>query len=119
MSFEQTSNYGEQGGSSWVVGGTMTFGASSVINCTTGTVWKANGTQATAIADLTDNSAGTANSTIQAMADLTDSPATADALRDDIVTNLLPAIRNNVADLTAKVNAILAAIRNLGIIASS
>lgn len=118
MSGEQTSNYGEQGGISWVVGGTLTFGASSVINCTTGAVWKANGTQASAIADLTDNSAGTANSTIQAMPNPTDTPATADALRDDIVANLLPPIRNNVADLAAKVNAILAAIRNLGIIAS-
>lgn len=75
------------------------------------------GTQASAIAALTDNSAGTANDTIQAMADPTDTPATADALRDDLVAVLLPAIRNNIADLTAKVNAITAALRGAGIIA--
>lgn len=63
------------------------------------------------ITALTDNSAGTANNTIQAMADPTDSPATADALRDDLVANLLPAIRNNFADLAAKVNELISATR--------
>lgn len=55
-------------------------------------------------AALTDNSAGTANTTLQAIPDPTDTPATADALRDDIVANGLPAIRNNFADLAAMVN---------------
>lgn len=58
-------------------------------------------------ATLTDNSGGTANTTIQAMADPTDAPGTADALRDDLVANLLPALRNNIADLTAQVNALI------------
>lgn len=56
---------------------------------------------------LTDNSAGTANDTLQAMPDPTDSPADVDALRDDLVATLLPAVRNNVADLAAKVNALI------------
>jgi hypothetical protein len=75
-------------------------------------------TPAAAIASLTDNSAGTANGTIEAMANPTDTPATADALRDDLVAVLLPAIRNNVADLSAKINAILVALRDAGIIAT-
>jgi hypothetical protein len=70
---------------------------------------------AATITALTDNSAGTANNTIQAMADPTDTPATADALRDDIVANLLPAIRNNFADLAAKVNEIRTVLRASGV----
>lgn len=58
-------------------------------------------------ATLTDNSAGTANTTVQAMPDPADTPASADALRDDLVANLLPALRNNIADLTAQINALI------------
>lgn len=75
-------------------------------------------TQAAAIADLTDNSGGTANDTLQAMPDPADAPASADALRDDIVANLLPPLRNNIADLGAKVDAITAALRTVGLIAT-
>ena len=57
---------------------------------------------------LTDNSAGTANTTIQALPDPTDTPATADALRDDLVAVHWPALRNNFADLAASDNAIIA-----------
>lgn len=70
------------------------------------------------ITSLTDSSAGSANNTLEAMPDPTDTPATADALRDDLVAVLLPAIRNNVADLGAKVNEILVALRNAGILSS-
>lgn len=57
---------------------------------------------------LTDNSAGTANTTVEALPDPADTPASADALRDDIVANLLPALRNNFADLAAQINALKA-----------
>lgn len=70
---------------------------------------------AATITALTDNSAGTANNTIEAMANPTDSPATADALRDDLVANLLPAVRNNFADLAAKVNEIRTVLRASGL----
>lgn len=74
----------------------------------------------TKIASLTDNSGGAAaNNTIEAMPDPTDTPATADALRDDLVAVLLPAVRNNVADLAAKINAILVALRANGIVINS
>ena len=55
---------------------------------------------------LTDNSGGTANTTIQALTDPADAPADVDALRDDLVANLIPELRNNYADLAAQVNTI-------------
>lgn len=55
--------------------------------------------------------AGTANTTLQALPDPTDSPATADALRDDIVANLLPPLRNNLADIATQLNALIAAVK--------
>ena len=61
------------------------------------------------IAALTDNSAGTANSTVEAMADI--AGADAAAIVTAVNSTLLPSIRNNVADLAAKVNAILAALK--------
>ena len=57
-------------------------------------------------ATLTDNSGGTANTTVQALTDPADTPITADALRDDLVANLIPELRNNFADLTAQINAL-------------
>ena len=53
---------------------------------------------------LTDNSGGTADTTVQALTDPADAPATADVLRDDLVANLIPELRNNIADLTAQIN---------------
>lgn len=52
-----------------------------------------------ALTPLTDNSAGTANDTVQALADGT------------TYANDVAAIRNNFADLTAKVNAIIAQMK--------
>jgi hypothetical protein len=61
-------------------------------------------------APLTDNSGGaTGNNTIAVIPDPADAPASADALREDLVANVLPPIRDAIADLTAKVNALLAA----------
>lgn len=104
--------YMEQGGAKLVVA------SGGEINIETGGKILTNGTHASAITDLTDNSAGTADNTIAAMASPGDSPASADALRDDIVANMLPAIRNNFADVTAKINAIIAVLEGAGIIAS-
>jgi hypothetical protein len=68
------------------------------------------------IVALTDSTSGTANDTLQAIPDPADAPASADALRDDLVANALPAIRNDLADLAAKVNAIRTALANLGLV---
>lgn len=62
---------------------------------------------------LTDNSGGSANTTIEAMPDPADTPLTADILRDDLVANFVAATRNNIADLTAQVNALIVDLANL------
>ncbi len=74
--------------------------------------------QAAASANLTDNSGGTANDTVQALTNPADTPASADALRDDLVANLIPELRNNFADLAAKVNKALTVLRNSGLMAT-
>ena len=74
--------------------------------------------QATASAGLTDNSGGTADDTVQALTDPADGPVSADALRDDLVANLIPELRNNYADLAAKINKALTVLRDLGLIAT-
>lgn len=79
---------------------------------------KAPVAQAAASANLTDSSGGTANDTVQALTNPADTPATADALRDDLVANLIPELRNNYADLAAKVNKVLTVLRDLGLMAT-
>jgi len=85
---------------------------------TVGFYAKAPVVQAAAGVNLTDNSGGAADNTIQALPDPADAPATADALRDDLVLNLIPALRNNYADLAAKVNKALTVIRDVGLMAT-
>jgi len=87
--------YRKQGGDELVVA------SGGVLNIETGGVFKANGTQAAAVASLTDNSGGTANDTVE------DVPAAYNEA----------ALANNFADLTAKINAILSALRGAGVIA--
>lgn len=56
-------------------------------------------------AALNDNSGGTSGGTTIALVPMpADSPASADALRDDLVANTLPAIRNAIATLAEMVN---------------
>ena len=64
-------------------------------------------------AALTDNTTGSATTTLEALPDPTDTPATADALRDDLVAVHWPAIRNNFADLAASNNAIIVDLTDL------
>lgn len=66
------------------------------------------------ITALTDSSGGTANNTVQALTDPADTPADADALRDDLVANLIPQLRNNYADLAVKINELRTILVNLG-----
>jgi hypothetical protein len=70
-------------------------------------------------ATLTDNTAGTANTTVQALTDPVDAPATPDALRDDLVAVLIPELRNNFADLVAQVNALRVDLENAKQIANA
>lgn len=56
-------------------------------------------------ADLTDNTGGTATTTLAAINDPGDTPADADALRDDLVANFTPRVRNAIASLAAQSDA--------------
>jgi len=66
------------------------------------------------IGALVDNTGGVVDNTLQAIIDPTDAPGTADILRDDLVLNTLPAIRNDLADLAEQCNALRTAMRNHG-----
>ena len=59
---------------------------------------------------LTDNTGGTANNTVALVPNPAAAPATATALRDDLVTNVWPTLKDNYADLTDKMNALRAAL---------
>ena len=50
------------------------------------------------------------------MPTLTDTPADADALRDDLHTNWKAALDNNFADIQTKVNALIAKLEAAGIL---
>ena len=107
-----TKVYRDQGGNRLVVE------AGGIVQVKTGGQIVGNaGTQVSAIADLA-GAVGAANDTLTAVPVPADTPADADALRDDIATNVIPAINNNLADVQAKVNGILAALRGVGVVAS-
>jgi hypothetical protein len=57
---------------------------------------------------LTDNGGGAATDNIvQALTDPTDTPVSVDALRDNLVAVLIPELRNNIKELTTKVNQLI------------
>jgi hypothetical protein len=58
-------------------------------------------------------------STSNVVTDPADTPATADALRDDLVANTLPSIRTGLNNLGAKINSIFTAMETHGLLASS
>lgn len=76
------------------------------------------GQQQSAIVSLTDNTGGTASDALNALPDPADMPLTADVLRDDLVANLIPQLRNDFASLGARVNSILNVLRTHGLIAT-
>lgn len=78
-----------------------------------GLLTKLGGTATTTAVPSLTGTVGTANNAMTAIAAPTDSPASADALRDDLAAVTIPAINDNFADLQAKVNAILAALRGI------
>lgn len=55
---------------------------------------------------LTGNAGGTGNTAMVAVPDPADTPITADALRDDLVANVLPVIRDDLDDLRLQLNAL-------------
>ncbi|KKK90971.1 hypothetical protein LCGC14_2717670, partial [marine sediment metagenome] len=53
---------------------------------------------------ITDNIGGTINNTLDAIPDPADAPADADVLRDDLVANTLPEIRDALSTLAARID---------------
>jgi len=72
----------------------------------------------TAIPNLGGTLTGTTDGTIVDVAAPTDTPASADALRDDIATVMVPAINTQLKELQAKLNAVLAMLRTAGLLAT-
>lgn len=68
----------------------------------------------TAIADLAGALTGATDGTLADVPVPADAPATVDALRDDIALNVVPAINEQLKELQAKLNAILAGQRASG-----
>lgn len=162
---ETTEGYPTAGNTQGQGGGVWQIGSAGVLNFAPGAQQTNDGTQASAVADLTDSTGGTANDTLTAVgglttltdstggsgthddtladpsvpADLTggESPTEAEhnaalaALRivnqngSDTAQKVIEVVadledcKNNFADIAAKVNGILAALRGVGIIASS
>lgn len=60
--------------------------------------------QAADFGAIVDSIAGAVNNALDAIPDPADAPATADALRDDLVANTLPEIRDALSTLAARIN---------------
>lgn len=147
MSSYETKVYKKQGGDELVVesGGTITVKSGGTLNIESGAAVKAGGTQASAITSLTDSSTGTATNTIAAATNtdaLTDSTTgtpgntlvdaggsyTQANLNNNFASiaaelatqrSLNTVLVNAIASLAAKDNAVLAALRGAGIIATA
>lgn len=71
-----------------------------------------------AIADLTGTLTGTNNNAIADLTTLTDSPATADALRDQLMSAWKVEIDSHFKEMQAKIQSLTTALRAAGIIAT-
>jgi hypothetical protein len=69
------------------------------------------------IGALVDNIGGAVSTTLAAITDPADTPATADALRDDLVANAIPEIRDALSSLADQINDIRTVLQNLGAMA--
>jgi len=73
--------------------------------------------QGAAVTDYADNIAGTVSDTLAAIPDPADAPVDADALREDLVTNVLPKIRSAISSIASKQNTERSRLRGAGVIA--
>lgn len=88
-----------------------------IMQLSDGSVWKKVGTQCADIGAFTDNVGGAQSDTLDAIPDPADAPATADALRDDLVANTLPQIRDAVSSLADAINDLRTNMRATGLMA--
>lgn len=70
-----------------------------IMQMSDGTAYKKFGSQCSDVGALTDSVGGSQSRTLASIPDPADSPLTADALRDDLVANVLPKIRDAVSGL--------------------
>lgn len=82
-----------------------------------GANWKYVAKRAVTVAAFSDSIGGTVADALAAIPDPADSPASADALRDDLVANALPKIRNALSSLAAKWNTFRTNARSSGVLA--
>lgn len=83
-----------------------------------GSSWLVIPIEAATEAAITDNSGGTSGgNTIAAITNPADAPATADILRDDLVANTIPTIKNAIATLAAKYNSLLTKLKTADVVA--
>ncbi len=66
---------------------------------------------------LVDGIGGTVDLSLAAITDPADAPATADVLREDLVANALPELRDALSSIADQVNDIRTALRNLTLMA--
>jgi hypothetical protein len=68
-----------------------------------------------AVTDYTDSIGGAVADALAAIPNPADAPADADALREDLVTNVLPKIRDAFSSIASKENATRAELRQAGV----
>lgn len=117
-----------------ITNSTMTLGAYNfVLDATTGTQWGTAASQKQAWwgaapvvrplgatqALLVDNVSGGVAATLAAIPDPADTPLTADALRDDLVANVLPKIRDAISSISAYHNGTRTPLVTIGLIKGS
>lgn len=91
--------------------------AGKILALSNNTTYRKIGVQAAAVNALTYGQGTGGGDTIANIDDPADSPASADALRDDLVANTIPDIRNAVRTLSDKFNELRTAMRNAGLLA--
>lgn len=114
----------------------ITYGASTItLTNTSGVTWAAGSTVALGLAYAAPDPAtvisqatiaaiggtltGTVTGDLADLSSLADSPATADALRDELMAEWKVAIDLNFKELQAKYNALLAAVKAAGVVDAS
>ena len=85
---------------------------------TVGFYGTAPATQESAQANVTGTAGGATNGAMESIPDPADTPASADALRDDLVANTLPALRNNIDEIRILANKALTVVRDVGLMAT-
>lgn len=79
-----------------------------------GSTWIVIGKAASSITKFTISTGGSPGDTLAAIPNPTDSPASADALRDDITTNIIPILKDSINSLGKKINDLIDGLKATG-----